>query len=752
MCVWLREQLSKAVVPESHLVGRETWKSERAGITAALLESCHPPLIVRSSAPDEDQAQSSQAGRYLSVGSVKSGAQLEEAIDAVFGSYDRETPDDIIFVQEMLTEADCVGVAFNADPESGSPYLIVNYAESSQTDMITSGRASYATWVSHGPGTGSPPLPALKQIPAVLAEIQDICDYRALDIEFGVRDNRVYVFQVRELTTVSPQPSGDSICIATRYAIESIRAYQTRNPRLLGRTTLFGVMPDWNPAEIVGIKPRPLALSMYRTLVTDRHWSTRRSAFGYRTVSDIPLIQEFLGTPYVDVRASFNSLIPAVLSDKIAGDFVDAALQRLAEKRELHDKVEFAVLPTCYTADLRENLTDRFGALLPRSDIREISEALRGLTRRLLDNAELHDREERTLLSQLKLRRGKIGQGSILARLRALISDAEKFGIVAFVGQARRAFIAMDILRSLLQTRAMTKDRFSELLASVDTVAGRFQRDKLWMSKRELLLAYGHLRPGTYDINAPRYDQLSDSHFVALMISRASALTIFSLQPQESKAIDAFLARLGTALSAEEFIQFVTKSIASREETKFEFTKNISDALELLALWCQTHGFTRDDASFLRLNDVLDAEPDRAEICDIIAVRRADYQATYAAKVPMLVVAPEELWSFSYSEDQPNYIGASTITGPPATWPTDDALDGAILLIESADPGFEWIFGTNIAGFITMFGGPNSHMAIRAHELGMTAIIGAGPALYENWRRASVLRIDSSEQRVEIIP
>ena len=31
-------------------------------------------------------------------------------------------------------------------------------------------------------------------------------------------------------------------------------------------------MPDWNPAEIIGIKPKPLALSLYRELITDHIW------------------------------------------------------------------------------------------------------------------------------------------------------------------------------------------------------------------------------------------------------------------------------------------------------------------------------------------------------------------------------------------------------------------------------------------------------------------------------------------------
>ena len=52
------------------------------------------------------------------------------------------------------------------------------------------------------------------------------------------------------------------------------------------------------------------------------------------------------------------------------------------------------------------------------------------------------------------------------------------------------------------------------------------------------------------------------------------------------------------------------------------------------------------------------------------------------------------------------------------------------MLLPNADPGFDWIFSRNIAGFVTAYGGVNSHMAVRASELGLPAVIGAGETLY----------------------
>ena len=42
-------------------------------------------------------------------------------------------------------------------------------------------------------------------------------------------------------------------------------------------------------------------------------------------------------------------------------------------------------------------------------------------------------------------------------------------------------------------------------------------------------------------------------------------------------------------------------------------------------------------------------------------------------------------------------------------------------------------------------------MAIRAGELGMPAVIGAGEELYNKWSTSKFLRMDCSAQKVEII-
>ena len=66
------------------------------------------------------------------------------------------------------------------------------------------------------------------------------------------------------------------------------------------------------------------------------------------------------------------------------------------------------------------------------------------------------------------------------------------------------------------------------------------------------------------------------------------------------------------------------------------------------------------------------------------------------------------------------------------------------MIIEGADPRYDWIFTHKIGGLITKYGGANSHMAIRCAEFDIPAAIGCGEQRYDSIVRSNKVLLDCS--------
>ena len=78
-------------------------------------------------------------------------------------------------------------------------------------------------------------------------------------------------------------------------------------------------------------------------------------------------------------------------------------------------------------------------------------------------------------------------------------------------------------------------------------------------------------------------------------------------------------------------------------------------------------------------------------------------------------------------------------------------LDNLIILIDFADPGYDWIFMHNIRGLITKFGNPNSHMSIRCAELDIPAAIGCGQRLYDFLKENRIVEINCYDEKINCL-
>jgi glutamine kinase len=739
------------------------WRSDPnavlAGIAAAPWGSGR--LVVRSSARNEDGNTSSQAGKYDSVLGVVGSAAVAQAIEQVIESFGGGEPDDQIFVQPMLDRVAIAGVAFSRNP-SGGPYFVINYDDcSGLTDRVTAGVGENLKTFFCLKSRADAAPPQLAPVIALLIELENILGCDAIDVEFAVGDDgQLYLLQVRPLVVDCYGGAADAkVDGAIADVAHKVELLSRPHPYLHGSRAVFGVMPDWNPAEIIGVRPWPLSLSLYRELITDAIWAYQRDNYGYQNLRSFPLLVSFHGLPYIDVRVSFNSFIPRDVSADLAGRLVNYYIDRLLSEPHLHDKVEFEIIFSCYTLDLPKRIRRLSDHGFSREDLAELSAALRRLTNRIIHPETALWRRDRAKIDLLAQRCPTICNAHIdkISRIYWLIEDCKRYGTLPFAGLARAGFIAVQLLQSFVEVGVLTPEEGSTFIASVDTVASRIGQDFAQLSKADFLARYGHLRPGTYDILSPRYDEVPDLYFDWLALRPTVAVPPrFALSIEQLRFIERLLKEHDLDIDVLSLIEFIKAGIEGREYAKFVFTRNLSDALSLIRQLGEDHGLSVQDCAFLSYDVIRTLYSEsgsvRAALLDSVAHGRESYALTRSLVLPPIIATPDEAFAFHLPPSQPNFITRKSVTAATASM-TDppERFAGRILFVPSADPGFDWIFTRGISGFITQFGGANSHMAIRAGELGMPAVIGAGESLFNRWRAARKLCLDCANQKVLII-
>ena len=106
-----------------------------------------------------------------------------------------------------------------------------------------------------------------------------------------------------------------------------------------------------------------------------------------------------------------------------------------------------------------------------------------------------------------------------------------------------------------------------------------------------------------------------------------------------------------------------------------------------------------------------------------------------------------------YISSRPNFITERRVAGQPLS--LDVTTEGTslaerIVFIESADPGYDWIFVHGIAALVTRYGGAGSHMAIRCAELNLPAAIGVGRR-FDDLVRRPLVEIDCANRSIQAV-
>ncbi len=774
---YLSERVVCSRIEKMYIVDVAKYMQDKSGVADTICTIFEKqPVVVRSSSSNEDGSMSSNAGHYESILDVDSGerADVIAAIETVLASYQTDIEDitgEQVLVQRQMKDISYSGVIFSRELKYNRPYYTVTY-DCSSTDAVTSGRGGRTIYIARNADTEHLPACWCNLVNSV-KELEQIYDDMPLDIEFAIDEkNNITVFQVRPLAACigrikngisdknmaaneNKNISDEEIFAAMENAE---RTYTALCGLLEDRNTILSDMAFWNPAEMIGENPHPLDYSLYRDIITESAWNQGLASIGYKVV-DGDLMYRLGNKPYISLKKSFLCLMPEEIDGRLTDKLLDYYNKKLLSDITAHDKIEFEIVFSNYDLLTKDRLNELAAYGFTRDEIADIKGVLFHLTNNIVRNFKSIRARDIQALNGLKVHRENIRNNwrmanndvnTLLQYVIELLESIKHYGTPKFARQARLAFISKAFCRSFVAGGYLTDKEADDFMMSIYTVASEYDADFQDLLEHKIARAdfdekYGHLRSGTYDITCDTY---AGMHFDASKGSenaKKQRQTIENLKknPLDAKRLEKVLAEMGFGTDAEEFIDFLKSAVEEREYFKFEFTKTLSLAIDILKDAGKMLGIDKHELAYLDIDDIRMCANKNPEAIKelwytVIAGNKRQYQINAMLILPDVVYDKLHMSYVEMWEARPNFITSECISGEVIAleqYDRDDesvtkAVRDKIVVLTKADPGYDWIFAHGIRGFVTKYGGVASHMAIRCAEFNIPAAIGCGDVIY----------------------
>ena len=343
-----------------------------------------------------------------------------------------------------------------------------------------------------------------------------------------------------------------------------------------------------------------------------------------------------------------------------------------------------------------------------------------------------------------------------------LLEKCKISGLIPFSKQARNAFISKKILTSLVDNNILSKSSYFKILSKLKTVSHDFISDqnKLRLNKmkqNDYQNKYFHLRPNTYDLLNKRYNENIQEHKIPdeqlnLLLNYDFKNVGRLITKKEFTKLNLILKRKKINTDVNNLLSFCIGSLKLRENYKFIFSRSLSDGIQLLRDYSKKKGII-EHFSNVDLETIFKVK-NRLGLLNL--KRKSDNNKVLGeyfnyVKLPYLIVSNNDFFVSSILLSKPNFITDKNISGKLVFLDGKSAkssLKNMIVVIENADPGFDWIFSHKIKGLITKFGGINSHMSIRCEELNIPAIIGFGEDNFSKIINLERLNVNCKLQKV----
>lgn len=767
----MKNLITHASIEKMYILRVKDFWSDKQSVCREIqerFEGCH--IVVRSSSSREDSFRFSNAGHYKSILDVDSASpkEIEASINEVIASYEKDSDfvaEEQVLIQRQAENVWVSGVVFTRDLRENRPYYLVNFDDLGSTDRVTSGHGGKMLWIARDVNQEQLELHWQMLIRAV-REVESIIEGIPLDIEFAINsENQVILFQIRPLTAANYHTDAVDETAFYQCKQKIKEDYEKQKDVLSGEPMKLSDMAFWNPSEIIGSNPRPLDYSLYRRIITHRAWNEGLQLLGYCALEE-DLMYQVGNKPYVNLNYSFYALIPEALPKDLTQKLVHYYHERLGEDLSAHDKIEFEIVFSCYDFMTEENSRRLLQYGFSEEERSRVVSEVKKLTLEAVykHNAILaQDRASINILEFTRSEIEKIGMHctnikELMETVKWLLEAITRYGTPQFARQARMAFMARAFLRSLVESGYYSRQETDRFMQSITTVSTEFNEDfeaysEGTMSKEEFDSKYGHLRSGTYDIRTERYDAMNFRP-VSTKSKRQKGKkhTDIDLAPLQAALKDS-----GINLPAEVFQKFLISAIEQREYFKFEFTRSLSLVIEWIRKVGQIMGFLVDELSWLTIEDLeeydmsLTPEQLKETWGNRIQERHEAFRRNRSVLLPEIILSSNSIDVIPVYEARPNFITGKRVAGEVVLLEEDDSADinGKIVVVPQADPGYEWIFTKHIKGFITKYGGAASHMAIRCAEFDIPAAVGCGAKIYHAVSQMNYLELDCKNGTIQ---
>ena len=742
----LKNYNTKFKIPKTIVFSVKEWKKNKKSIYKNIKKILGNKVAIRSSSVNEDLQNYSGAGKYLSFLNVNTYYEnsFNRFVDRIIGSYKKKSKNfDKIMVQNMVTMVKSSGVVFTKDLENGSNYYVINYDDvTGKTNTVTSGQGHYSNRILYIYKNFNNQIKSkrFKKLIEYIKDLENKIGLDALDIEFAINKKlEIYLLQVRPISTSNKwfRKRDKEINRSILSSERKVTKIFNKKKNNYNSNTILGNMPDWNPVEIIGKYPTQLSVSLYKYLITDNIWAKARFLMGYKNMRGNKLMHIICGQPYIDTRLSLYSFLPKSIKNNICKKIVNHGINLLKKYPFLHDKIEFKISVPSLDFSSRKKIDELFNKVLKQKEKKVLLNEIKKLTKRAIEFEGKYSvkyclRE----IDKLNYEFEKDNKNDINI-LDYLIKKCRDVGTLNFSILARHGFIAKSFLNSLIEKKVFTKEEVDLFEQNLNTITTQMLNDSIKVkskdiNKKQFMKKYGHLRPGTYDITSKKYAQMKNFKFNA----RRKKNKFFYLSKEQKFKIHKLIKKNDFNINSDEFLNYLKNSLILREYSKFVFTKYLSLILEIIAKFGKKKHLTRSEISNVDIKYFLNKKfrkLKRSNLLNIIDKNKDKINLNKQIKLPSLIIDKSNLRVVPFQVNQPNFVTRKKIEGEYIyldKFKNIKKLDNKIIVIDNADPGYDWIFAYKILGLVTKFGGINSHMAIRCSELSIPAVIGCGEQIF----------------------